>query len=771
MVAFRNASIQQKLTVITMLTSSVVLLVAGLCFILNDVATMRQSKERDLTALAQIIGTNAASAVTFQDQEAARQTLAALSAKPRVAAAGIYTADNRAFAAYGRPGHPPPPSLTRFRSDGRYYEDDHLSLYQPMMVDGERIGTIYVIADLQDIEARVKQSLLIVGMIFLVCLLVAFALGSRLQRVISGPILELARVARVVSHDKDYSVRAPRGNKDEIGLLIDGFNEMLSQIEKHDHHIQQVNEQLMDSEQRALAANQAKSLFLAKMSHELRTPLNAIIGYSEMLQEEAEDLGEEDLIPDLQKINSAGKHLLALINDILDLSKIEAGKMEVYLEEFEIAPLIEEVVSTVRPLVDKNANRLEVRCGEGLGTMRADLTKVRQALFNLLSNASKFTDQGTITLEVEREPVSSGDWMRFRVSDTGIGMTPEQMAGLFQEFTQADASTTRKYGGTGLGLVISRRFCQMMGGDINVSSEFGRGSTFTIRLPAFVPDPEPEADEEAAAEAEGDRQAVSPVPANGAVVLAIDDDQSTLELLQRFLGREGFTVHTAASGDEGLRLARELKPAAITLDVMMPVRDGWSVLTALKADPELSDIPVVLLTIVDDRNIGYALGASDYMTKPVDWGRLASVIRKHLPHDRGPSVLVVEDDASLRELLRRLLEKNGWSVTEAANGREALNRVAEQEPGLILLDLLMPEMDGFQFVEELRHRDEGCSIPVVVITAKDMTAEERERLNGCVERILQKGTYTRDELLREVRTLVTTYARDEQPAVPAAPAK
>ena len=490
-------------------------------------------------------------------------------------------------------------------------------------------------------------------------------------------------------------------------------------------------------------ADRHKSEFLANMSHELRTPLNAIIGYSEMLQEDAGDLGAEQLVDDLQKINAAGKHLLELINAVLDLSKIEAGKMELYLESFGVDELVRDIAAVIQPLATKNGNRLEVRCADDVGTMRADLTKVRQALFNLLSNACKFTERGTVALDVAREAVDGQDRMVFTVRDTGIGMTPEQLARLFEAFTQADAATTRRYGGTGLGLALSRRLCRMMGGDVTVESEVGRGSTFTIRLPASVVEPAEEAVAPAAPTARVQ-------PAAG-TVLVIDDETAVRDLMQRFLTKEGFRVATAASGEDGLRRARELRPDAITLDVMMPGMDGWAVLSALKGDPSVADIPVIMLTIVDDRNLGYALGASEYLTKPIDRERLVAVLTKYR---RDLPVLVVDDDAGVRQLLRRMLEPAGYTVVEAANGREALERLREAAPGVVLLDLMMPEMDGFEFVAEVRRHEALRAIPIVVITARDLSRDDHERLNGYVHAILQKGAYSRDQLLAEVRELV-----------------
>jgi CheY-like chemotaxis protein len=377
--------------------------------------------------------------------------------------------------------------------------------------------------------------------------------------------------------------------------------------------------------------------------------------------------------------------------------------------------------------------------------MYADLTKVRQILFNLLSNASKFTERGAVRLEVARAREGGADLLRFRVSDTGIGMTPEQMGKLFRPFTQADASTTRKYGGTGLGLTISKRFCEMMGGEITVSSEPGKGTTFEVRLPARVGRPVQEGLPPAAA------------APGAATVLVIDDDPLTHEMMVRFLATAGVRPVTAADGDEGLRLAARERPALIFLDVMMPRLDGWAVLSALKADPRLADIPVVMLTMLGDTEMGYMLGASEYLQKPIERERLSAVLSRHYVAGRA-RVLVVDDDEATRQVIRRTLTRQGWTVAEAENGRAALAQVEANPPALILLDLIMPEMDGFDFLAELRRHEAWQTIPVVILTSKDLTAEERSQLSGQVQKILQKGASTRETLLREVRQVVARLA-------------
>jgi CheY-like chemotaxis protein len=414
--------------------------------------------------------------------------------------------------------------------------------------------------------------------------------------------------------------------------------------------------------------------------------------------------------------------------------------MDLYLETFEIAPMVDAVVATIEPLVGKNGNRLRVEVDPSLGEMRADLTKVRQALLNLLSNAAKFTHEGEIGVEVQAGQAGGIDWVRMSVSDSGIGIPPEKIDHVFEEFSQADESTTRDYGGTGLGLAISRSFCRMMGGDITLQSTVGEGSTFTIELPVEV------------AEVTGDSEAEAPIavtlePGEERVVLVIDDDPNALELLGRTLQGAGVRVVTAGDGQEALSLARTLHPAAITLDVLMPGMDGWDVLRELKGDPETRDIPVIMVTMTDDRNLGYALGATEFLTKPVRRHQLVQLLDRYARGDVARRALVVDDKAENRDVLRRALESEGWQVSEAENGQIALGRVADQAPSLILLDLMMPVMDGFEFVMEMRKQHASAAIPIVVVTAKDITDEDRRRLNGDVVGLIQKDGLDRESLL------------------------
>lgn len=784
----KSLSFRWQLILFILLTCGVTLALAFVGFYLYDVRQFNNEVQSRLEKTQLLMVENLVPLLEENPKTADLQ-LKTLGVDGQIAAAAVYSTDSKIIARYVRAGLtevlPPLPRITRFLDIS-----DRGVLWTPISAGTRPLGTLYLKAELSEAD-RDRLSNLLRGslIVFIVSALLAAAMAWRFQGRITEPITELARVSGSVQRNRDYNARVLTGASGEIGELIESFNAMLDTIQSNtselerarvaaeDAHekITQAHDQLeeanrtlearVDDRTRLLAkavkdaeeASKAKSSFLAKMSHELRTPLNAIIGYSEIMKEDATDDGDTGRAEDLDKVLNAARHLLGLINDVLDISKIEAGKMELFLETFDLTKLINEVIATASPLVSKKGNALAIDCPADIGAMHADATKLRQMLLNLLSNASKFTEKGTITLKAVRLIEEDADYMELSVIDTGIGMTPEQLGRLFQAFSQADASTTSKYGGTGLGLAISKQFAQMMQGDISVSSAPGVGSTFTIRMPAKVLTKQPKIVNNAT-----HKLTRSPFPSqNRPKILVIDDDKDIRSVVAEVLSMSGYDVVEAASGQQGLDHVSRFIPHLILLDVMMPGIDGWTVLSKLQDNPKLADVPVIVLSALGEVEMAMSLGAASVLLKPVDASRLTAEIATHLSPLPRCYILHVDDDADSRNLITRHLDREGWPSRAATNGKAALRTLRKSLPALIILDLKMPGMSGLELLEELGKSPPWAKIPVVVVTSMDITQEMHDVLAPRTLGILRKGQFTREQLAAVIRPAIQACALAE----------
>ncbi|MFN7917823.1 MAG: ATP-binding protein [Vicinamibacterales bacterium] len=637
MARWSNLSVRTKLSVVTMAATGAALALVSSGVVVNELVSARTQVTAKLQSVADVVAASSTAAVQFADPTAAQEALTALRGDGSIQAARIVLPDGRALADYGS-GYQPGGVVV---APGVREGNNALIVSRPIELNGLTIGTLEVQGSMKDVSDRLRRYALILGAVVAVAFFVAYLLARRLQGSISGPILRLSYVASSVAVEQDYSVRASKEHEDEIGQLVDRFNQMLRTIEQRDAELMQARDRLEErvadrtrsleleidqhrrTEQQLLlakaAAEQAsvaKSAFVANMSHELRTPLNAIIGYSELLKEDAEDQGNTTAADDLGKVLTAGRHLLSLINDVLDLSKIEAGRMDLEISRFEIDDVARSVVNTSGQLASARGNTIALDVPAPVGSVRLDRTKVQQVLLNLVSNAIKFTEHGHIVVRVTAE---GGDVL-LAIEDTGIGMTEEQQGRLFQEFSQADVSTTRKYGGTGLGLAISRRLCSLMSGTISVKSAAGQGTTFTVRLPRELDGVE------AAAKAKGREATELTVEPNGYTVLVVDDDPNARDLVGRLLGRIGCRVVMAISAEDGWQKLERERPDAVVLDIILPGRSGWTLLEAMRAHPTFSAVPVIVTSMLDIDQRGEELGVVAHLTKPLSPERMTEVL-------------------------------------------------------------------------------------------------------------------------------------------------
>ena len=611
----------------------------------------------------------------------------------------------------------------------------------------------------RDISALVNQQSKINYSIAPIGLLIFFILAGTIlavQRSIFNPLRQSVDVLKSLTEGHtEIDVPKRRGflasENDEIGRLLGALNTYQATSKELDR-VRTLSQELEHARDEANQANEAKSLFLANMSHELRTPLNAVIGLAALLKDDAKEDNLDDYLEPLDRIHRASQHLLSLINDVLDISKIEAGKIDLFIELFELDSVIDDVISSTENLAEKQRNKIVKEFSPEIPVVALDLTRVRQIILNLVSNANKFTEDGEIRISAMLSDQSE-ETLLISVKDTGIGMTSEQTEKLFSNFTQADASTTRKYGGTGLGLSISKQLAELMGGDISVSSIEGQGSTFTVRLPISAQDSEIQPREQ-----KKTVDSPSLVSGSGKKVLIIDDDSDVRDIMSEHLKRQGFSVLLADGGRAGIEIAKTEKPDAITLDILMPEMDGWSVLKQLKSDKELSNVPVIIASIVDDKKTGFALGASDYLNKPVSKEDLQTSLKQFFSLKENLSALIVEDDRDSRFYLKKVLQDLDVESTEAENGLIGLKYLlsADVLPDFIILDLMMPEMDGFEFANEVKQDDKLKDIPIFVVTALDLSEEESGLLSKKAQAVIMKKTMSADSIADQINKLVNT---------------
>ena len=537
---------------------------------------------------------------------------------------------------------------------------------------------------------------------------------------------------------------ADRNSSEEasVELMLVAFSRMSDEV---NGLIDARTSEMETARDEARDASDQKTKFFANMSHELRTPLNAILGYGEMLYEDCEDLGYDDLLPDLKKITSSGTHLLSLINNILDLSKIEAGKMELFVTSFEIENMVQTIKDVSEPLAAKNDNGFVINLDGAMGSMSQDETKLRQCLTNFLSNGFKFTKNGTVTLDVKARMEGDVEFVDFAVIDTGAGMSPEGVAKVFEEYTQAERSTSANYGGTGLGLPISKKFAEMMCGDVIVTSEEGVGSVFTMSVPRECPEYNDD---------EVDSNVINLDDQDNLVVL-VDDDVAMHDLIKRTISKLNLTLLGATNSEKGMELIREVKPKLILLDVLMPGRDGWSLLKECKTDQELKDIPVIMISQLNQSNLASSLGANDYLTKPIDRSHFINTLKRIMGTDtQNQKVLVIDDDKDVRELLSRLLKDAGYRPIDARDGKEGLERTKD-EPALIILDLEMPRMDGFEFLDNyIKNVPEEKRAPVLVFSGKDLTDVQEDLLKERVVGLVKKDDVSMDKLSQMIQGII-----------------
>jgi len=774
MLESQGQSISRKLTWMNMLVSGAALLLACAAFIGYDTVTFREMMVRNLSTQAQIIGSNSASALLFNDPQSAENTLSALKAAPDILSAVIYTPDGRPLASYSRDRNdqiPAPPSITSGQMETHSLKSSEMVLIRSIVFQGKPTGTVYIRSDLEELNRRLNRYAGIAGIVLLASLMAALLVSSIFRRAVAEPIVHLAEIAKIVSRDKNYSVRAtPTRSRGELAILIDAFNEMLAQIQEsekalrnaHDGLEQRVQERtaeleaakkeveafsesILRAKEEVERASKFKDQFLSTMSHELRTPLNAVLGFSDLLADERYGPLNDRQRRYIDHIHTGGKHLLKLITDILDLSKIEAGRMELAREDVAVASAFVEVIGALYPLAEKKSQTLLQQVEPNVH-VHADALRFKQVLMNLAGNAIKFTPEGG---RIELAARQLDDQVRIEVRDNGPGIPPEQQQKIFEAFVRL-AQTGSATEGTGLGLAISARLVELHGSKLGIESQPGRGTCFYFSLPLIATAPEQPT------------QTSLPKPRAGKAprILVVEDNAATGQLIQSQLASSGYETLRCDRPERATELAAEHQPDAITLDLLMKPVHGLEVLLQLKHDPRTSRIPVIVVTIVDQPAIGGALGADEYLIKPVDKATLLAAVERCLRSRGGAaparSILVVEDDVSTLEMIVEMLRGHGYAVSTAADGEKARASVAESLPELVILDLVLPKMTGFELLAEWRSNPRTADLSVFVLTSKDLTKDEEKYIHAHAESLFRKQHAWREPLIKQLERVVTS---------------
>jgi signal transduction histidine kinase/DNA-binding response OmpR family regulator len=755
-----------------MLVSAAALIMACTAFVAYDMVTFQKTMVRNLSTQAQIIGSNAVSALVFNDSQSAENTLTALKASPDILSAVIYTPDARPFASYSRDSGgqiPTVASIPAGQTEIHLFSNKEMVLVRSIIFQGKPTGIVYIRSDLEELNQRLKQYAGIAAIVLLVSLIAALLVSAIFRRAVAEPIVHLADLARIVSRDKNYSLRAtPTRSGGELTILINAFNEMLTQIQQsegalrkaHDELEQRVQERtaelesakseleafshsILRAKEEVERASKFKDQFLSTMSHELRTPLNAVLGFSDLLAEERYGSLNDRQKRYVNNIHTGGQHLLKLISDILDLSKIEAGRMDLAIQEVPIESAFEDVLSTLKPLAEKKSQILS-QSSEGHLIVRADITRLKQMLMNLAGNAIKFTPEGG---RIELAACETNGQIRVEVRDTGPGIPPEEQNQIFQAFYRLRQSGAA-IEGTGLGLAITQRLAELHGGTLRLESQPGQGSCFYFSLPVGAP----------LRHSRPQEAKVRKVVGEAPKILVIEDDRDAALLIQANLASAGYETIVCDRPQDFAKIVAEVKPDVITLDLLMKPSSGWEVLLKLKRNPKTTNIPIIVISIVDQPAIGTTLGADEYLVKPVDKESLLAAVRRCLGLKQGaPSqrpILVVEDDTSTREIVAELLTAQGYGVTTAKDGKEARTQMASSLPELVILDLMLPEVSGFELLAEWRSNPRTADLPVFVLTSKELTVEEEKYLRKHAESLFHKQQSWQQELSQQLQRVL-----------------